>query len=324
MNKVLILSPGRQVHIIEQFEKYCEVSLGDYDLSVLALYHGRNHIQMPRYSSIEYKETLLSFIVQNGIEFVLSMSDIENVLLGKYESDMVKAGCCLIGVSYDVAFKCLDKYGFYLWLKDNNIDTPLSFVDVYELKQAIADNRIQLPILKKSRYGMASKGLEFIQIVDMLADEQKDLKASDLSYLGPVDSDNLTIYQECLQGEEYGVDIVNNLSGDFVTCCAKKKLAMRNGETDEAVIIKDDKITELAKQVSLLMHHRGNIDCDLIKTGNRYYIIDINPRFGGGYIFSTMAGLNVPQLLFDTTSRFEIKNVGKKYRRISKLVEIHE
>lgn len=324
MNKTLILSPGRQVHIINQFHEYCEVCLGDYDLSVLELYPGTPHLRMPRYSSPEYKQQLLAYIKENNIEYILSMSDIENVLLGRYENDFLKEGCRLIGVSYEVALRCLDKYAFFEWLRNNGIDTPLSFLSKVDIERALQNGTITLPLLKKSRLGMASKGLEIIQSLKEIDDAEQKANKEDWSYLGIKNTDKLTIYQECLKGEEYGVDIVNDMNGNFVACCIKKKLAMRNGETDEAVILDDPTILTVAKRLSSIVHHKGNIDCDLIKCGERCFIIDINPRFGGGYIFSAMAGLNVPALLFGTVKKFTPHHIGKRYRRISKIVEIHE
>ena len=40
------------------------------------------------------------------------------------------------------------------------------------------------------------------------------------------------------------------------------------------------------------MRHIGNVDCDLILKNNQFYVIDINPRFGGGYAFTHLAGKN--------------------------------
>lgn len=41
-----------------------------------------------------------------------------------------------------------------------------------------------------------------------------------------------------------------------------------------------------------------NCDCDLIlDINNTAYIIDLNPRFGGGYPFSHLAGVNLPHAI---------------------------
>jgi carbamoyl-phosphate synthase large subunit len=43
--------------------------------------------------------------------------------------------------------------------------------------------------------------------------------------------------------------------------------------------------------------HVGVLDCDLFASDQGYSVIDLNPRIGGGYPFSHVAGANVPAAL---------------------------
>ncbi len=38
----------------------------------------------------------------------------------------------------------------------------------------------------------------------------------------------------------------------------------------------------------------GNLDCDLIVENEDIYLLEMNPRFGGGYPFMHFAGANLP------------------------------
>ena len=40
--------------------------------------------------------------------------------------------------------------------------------------------------------------------------------------------------------------------------------------------------------------HLGTLDCDVFVQGNTCSVLEMNPRFGGGYPFSHAAGANVP------------------------------
>ena len=70
---------------------------------------------------------------------------------------------------------------------------------------------------------------------------------------------------------------------------------MRSGETDRAVSVDADRFEIIARGVADAVPHPGVIDVDvLIDERDTAYVIDINPRFGGGYPFSHMAGAHVP------------------------------
>ena len=81
---------------------------------------------------------------------------------------------------------------------------------------------------------------------------------------------------------------------------------MRAGETDRCRIISDKKLFNLGKRLGNCLQHVGNIDVDLILKDNKYFIIDINPRFGGGYPFTHLSGQNYIE--------FIIKNFSNKSR----------
>ena len=103
--------------------------------------------------------------------------------------------------------------------------------------------------------------------------------------------------QERLHGQEYGLDVVNDLDGHYVTTFAKRKLAMRDGETDRACTEAHEGLLRLGEALGRTLKHRGNLDCDVFVSGNDCYVLEMNPRFGGGYPFSHVAGANLPAAL---------------------------
>ena len=105
------------------------------------------------------------------------------------------------------------------------------------------------------------------------------------------------LIQEVIRGTEYGLDIVNDLDGKNACVLARRKLRMRSGETDRAVTVTDEALATLGMVIGSRLGHIGNMDCDVITNDTGCYVIDMNPRFGGGYPFSHMAGANVPAAL---------------------------
>ena len=100
---------------------------------------------------------------------------------------------------------------------------------------------------------------------------------------------------------------------------------MRSGETDSAKILTKEKYYKLAKLISQKIRHIGNLDCDAIedKVGNIFFI-DFNLRFGGGYAFTHVYGLDFIQALISSilNKNFKLKKIGSS-KIFSKGVSIH-
>ena len=108
------------------------------------------------------------------------------------------------------------------------------------------------------------------------------------------DLEQSVLIQEHINGTEYGLDILNDFSGRTVQVYAKEKLAMRAGETDKSVLRNEPELEEIGSLVGESLGHIGNVDCDIFEKDGKYYLLEINPRFGGGYPFSHMSGANYP------------------------------
>ena len=83
--------------------------------------------------------------------------------------------------------------------------------------------------------------------------------------------------------------------GNHVAVSVKQKLAMRAGETDKAVTVDLPEVRELGATIGRNLHHIGNLDVDIMQRANGdYCVLELNPRFGGGFPFSYEAGVNLP------------------------------
>lgn len=109
--------------------------------------------------------------------------------------------------------------------------------------------------------------------------------------------DNFILIQEVIKGPEYGLDIVNDLDGKYRGVSVKQKLAMRSGETDKAITVDNADIREIGATIGKALGHIGNLDCDVLERDGEYYVLELNPRFGGGYPFSQEAGVNIPKAI---------------------------
>src|SRR5262249_21003090 len=135
------------------------------------------------------------------------------------------------------------------------------------------------------------------------------LRRTMLAPMCRVDPDNCYVIQPWLPGEEYGMDVVNDLDGRHACTLGRRKLAMRVGNTDRAVTVAEPKLEQLGEQIGRRLGHIGCLDCDVMATGADYQVLDLNPRFGGGYPFSHLAGANLPAALI-AWARGEIPDPG--------------
>ena len=66
-------------------------------------------------------------------------------------------------------------------------------------------------------------------------------------------------------------------------------------------------------KISKITKHIGNLDIDFLVTNkNKIFILDFNPRFGGGYPLTHLSGFNYIEYLIESTKdkkyKFKYKN----------------
>jgi carbamoyl-phosphate synthase large subunit len=119
------------------------------------------------------------------------------------------------------------------------------------------------------------------------------LERSLLAEISTTDSQRSILIQERLLGEEYGMDVINDLNASYVCTIIR----MCPGQTDQAVTVRDDRLEMIGRLIGEKLGHVGPLDCDMFVTKHGCYVIDLNPRIGGGYPFSHIAGANLQAAL---------------------------
>jgi carbamoyl-phosphate synthase large subunit len=101
--------------------------------------------------------------------------------------------------------------------------------------------------------------------------------------------------QEYMNGQEYGADVyIDLISGKCTSIFLKKKIKMRAGETDKSVSVKDPELFERIRAFVEKCGFRGMIDIDLFLIDGKWYLSEVNPRFGGGFPHAYGCGVNTP------------------------------
>jgi carbamoyl-phosphate synthase large subunit len=201
----------------------------------------------------------------------------------------------------DITATCCDKLAMSSFLAKCGLLVSRTFDSLAAARAAISRGEIAFPLVIKPRFGVGSLGMHFpeddeeLELFYRVA--QKRIEDSFLAELSTGDSQRNVIIQERLLGDEYGLDVVNDLNGNYVCTFIKRKIRMRAGQTDQAVTVRDDRLELIGQLIGEKLRHIGLLDCDAFVTSHGCYVIDLNPRIGGGYPFAHVAGANIPAAL---------------------------
>jgi len=286
--------------------------------------------EVPPITDKNYIDVLLEIAIKEKVSMIVSLFDIDLPYLAQAKSRFEASGITVVVSSPEVIEIANDKYKTYQFLKNLNIKTPTTYCNYSEAIQAIEQKTLNYPLFVKPRWGMGSIGVFQADDKEELdfyyKHVQKQIKNSYLSKLSSSNLDESVLIQESIIGKEYGIDIFNNLEGEFVLSVEKEKLAMRSGETDGAIVIKDERLSALSREISQELKHVGNLDMDVLFDGEEFYVLELNARFGGGFPFSYLAGANLPELLIKMVQKekFYIPKIEIGTKSLKSIVPIHK
>lgn len=304
---ILLTSAGRRTYLVEYFKQALNGNgLVHASNSILTytLLQADKYVITPNIYDGEYIEFLLTYCKKNNIGAIISLFDIDLPVLAQNKNVFTRNGIQLVVSDYRVTQICNDKWLTYQFLLNIGIKQTPSFINLAEAKQAITESVLKYPLFIKPRWGMGSIGINKVENEEELnilyRKLHREIFNTYLKYESEIDKDSCIIIQQAINGEEFGIEIVNDLNANYVTTMAKKKVAMRSGETDIAEIVDSKPFEIIGKNISKNLKHIANLDVDcFITERGDIYVLEMNCRFGGQYPFSHLAGANTPQQIVD-------------------------
>lgn len=302
---LLLTCVGRRNYLVRYFKEAFallgipgKVVVTDASANAPAMKEAETAIVVPSVAAEDYLPSLLEVCRKNDVRLIVSLNDLELPILAEARDDFRRQGIEILVSSPEVIRTCFDKWETYLFFNAHGIPSPKTFLSVREAMSAIDSGDLAFPLVVKPRWGSASIGINFVEDAEELrliyALQSRRMRSTSLAGPSSADPEHCVIIQEALSSQEYGLDVINDLNGLHQAVVVKKKLAMRAGETDRATTVEAPPLKELGQRLGALLHHVGNLDCDVFWDGDRLAVLELNPRFGGGYPFSHAAGLNLP------------------------------
>ncbi len=301
---VLLTSVGRRAYMVKYFQKALagngQVHVCNSDDLTVAFQYADKSIISPLIYDENYIPFLLDYCKENRIDILLSLFDIDLLMLAKHKKEFEEIGTRVIVSDEEFVSICNDKWKTYLFLKEYGFNVPKTYLSIGEVMGAIDAGILKYPIIVKPRFGCGSIAMSVAEdemaLLYYFSRNTRAVKKSYLKYESDTVEEKI-IFQEFLRGQEYGVDCINDLNGNFKNAIVKKKLAMRAGETDIAETVDCPEIYEAAKRIADLSKHIGNVDMDVFIVDGKPYVLEMNARFGGGYPFTHIAGCNLPKAI---------------------------
>jgi carbamoyl-phosphate synthase large subunit len=236
-----------------------------------------------------------------SVKLLMSLHDWEAPFIAANLDKFRAVGTIPVVSKPEIIELCLDKLKTQEFAHSHGIAYPFAVSSPEAAHNAVLSGNLRMPVLVKPRFGQGSIGVKTVRDESDFADVHrllmKRIKSVDSNQLLTSAGRNSLVFQEFIEGEEFGLDVVNDLNGKFVVCFVKRKFAMRAGETDIAETVHDRKLEDLGRFLGKALGHLGLLDVDIIVRDGVPYLLEMNPRFGGHYPFSHMAGANIPAAL---------------------------
>jgi len=286
MKNILVLSAGRRVELVEAFRDELvkrspssKVYATDLRPEISAACRvADGAIAAPSVSSPEYIAFLLEQCKLLDIGLVVPTIDTELLLLAENQSAFQAIGVNLIISSSALVAKCRDKRKTGLLFIELDIETPTIYTP----------ETLEFPCFAKPYDGSCSKGATLVRT---------SVDAEKLS------ADEKIMFMELVDASfsEYTVDLYYDARSNLKCMVPRERLETRAGEVSKGITRREMVYQYLLRRVQRLPGAVGCITLQLFfnKENPKFFAIEINPRFGGGFPLSYSAGANYPGWLID-------------------------
>jgi carbamoyl-phosphate synthase large subunit len=211
------------------------------------------------------------------VKMLLPTSGFDIYPYSEFREQLMKSGAYPVVSDKDSLVTCRDKMLTFERLS-RKFDLPFTTTDPSEINS--------FPIVAKPRYGKGSRDIIILNDSD------------DLRYVTSKMTD--LIFQEFLPGTEYTIDVLSNLEKKALLAVPRIRIQTKAGISTKGRIVRNKKLESDSRQIADFIGIRGPCCIQMKEDANGIMkLVEINPRMGGGTIFTTLAGANFPIMLID-------------------------
>ncbi len=301
---LLFCSVGRRGELIKDFKKSLpegsKIIATDNSKYAPALYFADKQYIVPRITEDGYIEILLDICKKENIKAITTFIDPEIALLSKNREKFEELGILVLAPKQDTAKLCFDKYKMYQYCIEQGINTVKTYSTYDEFYKDYQDKLIQLPVFVKPRTGSGSVGARKVNNLVELEEACKE--------------DPLLIIQEYMNGIDLDADVyVDSITNEAVRIFTKRKIETKIGGANKTTSFKDEKLFEFVQELVKKFNFVGPNDMDFFFKDGKYYLSEVNPRFGGAYLHAYGAGVDFVECIVSNINNIPNKKEIGQY-----------
>lgn len=235
------------------------------------------YYQFPYATGEDYIPFVLDFCKEHHVDYYYAVIDKEVVNLSANRDRFAAIGTKLCVVNYEFAKVCHFKNTFGAWIEEHVPETAIrEYRTLEEAKEAA------YPLFIKPNEGVASTGCRKIGSYEELT-----------TCVSEEDIGKTILVQEYTAGTNVTVDCVRNRkTGQKIQIQRRELLRNSNGCGIAVEIFHDDRLEKICNTLMEKLDLNGVVNMEFFETEAGYKIIEINPRFSAGTLYSCMAGVN--------------------------------
>lgn len=231
-----------------------------------------------------FVDKLFELVKIHKVTVLMPSSGFDIYPYSKYRKELQELGANAVVSDIEVLEICRDKMRTYQELLPR-FKVPFTTTE--------PDKIPSFPVIAKPRFGKGSRD------VIMIEDE------SDLQYVTSKYHD--MIFQQYLPGIEYTIDVLSDLNKEPLFAVPRIRLQTKGGISTKGKIVRNQKMEEDCMNIAKSIGIRGPCCIQMKETqDSEPQLVEVNARLGGGTIFTTLAGANMPELILDLVEGQEI------------------
>ena len=261
-----------------------KVVAGDSDPYSPALFAADDHVLLKPVDDENYMSSIIQACKQKEIDAIIPLIEEEVPKLVKNQSVLDNIGVKLVTSDQDLVDVCTDKLKTYQYIDQLGYPGVPTFSTVAETLKLLNERDFNYPLIVKQAEGKASEGIGYVENETQLREA--------------VEKIDHPIIQPYLKDREFGVDVyIDLMNGQLVDVFMKEKVEMVNGATDKSISVNNEEWLSLITSFVEAAGFTGPLDIDCFEWNGKYFISEINPRFGAGYLHAHEMGCNFMQYI---------------------------